>query len=352
MNLNIISTIAFIFLKRSNNMKEPIGDLTEETLDWLLEEDDPSVRYLALRDLLGKGDNDAEVREARRTIMEVGVVPKILAKQEPGGHWGRPEHFYQNSKYKGTVWNLILLAELCADPADERIRNVCEFVLRWSQHRPSGGFSHRGSEANGGHRTVFSCLSGNMLFALVRLGYKDDERVANGFEWISRYQRFDLGPYENKEWPYQYDLCWRNHTCRSGAVKVLKAIAEVPEDERSTGMIRKAEEGAEFLLAQRILYRPPELKEISRKDWQKFGFPLMWNTDLVEILGILGRLGVRDERMDQAIEVVLSKQGENGRWKQENHFPGRFITAIETNGRDSKWVTLNALRALQALSSR
>lgn len=331
-------------------MKSWSSHIRPETLDWLLEEDDPSVRYLALRDLLGRPEDGPEIREARRRIMEVGPVPKILAKQEPGGHWGAPEHFYQNSKYKGTVWNLILLAELRADPADERIRNACEFVLRWSQHRPSGGFAHRGSEANGGHNSAFSCLTGNMLFSLVRLGLGGDERVARGFEWIAQHQRFDLGPYPNKDWPYQYDLCWRKHTCRSGAVKVLKAIAEVPEDRRTPGMMRKAQEGAEFLLAQRILYRSPELKDVSRKEWLRFGFPLMWNTDLVEILGVLGRLGVRDERMEDAIQIVLSKQGENGRWKQENHFPGRFVTTIEANGKDSKWVTLNALLALRASS--
>lgn len=321
-----------------------------DSREWLLGDDNPSVRYLALRDLLGRTENDPEVREAKRRIMEVGVVPKVLAKQEPGGHWGAPQHFYQNSKYKGTVWNLILLAEMCADPADERIRNACEFVLRWSQHRPSGGFSYKGTDRNGGNRSVFSCLTANMLFSLVRLGYGKDERVKMGFEWIAEHQRFDLGPYPNREWPYQYDLCWRNHTCRSGAVKVLKALAEVPEGERTAGMREKVKEGAEFLLAQRIFYRPPELKEISRRNWLSFGFPLMWNTDLVEILGILGRLGVRDDRMDEAVEAVLSKQGENGRWKQENHFAGRFITTVETNGKDSKWVTLNALRALTSIS--
>ncbi len=233
-------------------MKDWTSQLKADPTDWLLGSDDPSVRYLALRDLLGRGENDPEVREAKRQIMLSGIVPKVLAKQEPGGHWGKPEHFYQNSKYKGTVWNLILLAELCADPADERIGNACEFVLRWSQHRPSGRFSYKGTEKNGGNRTVFSCLTANMLFALVRLGYGRDDRVVKGFEWISEHQRFDLGPYPNKEWPYQYDLCWSNHTCRSGAVKVLKAVAEAPEEERTSGMRRKAEEGTEFLLAQRI----------------------------------------------------------------------------------------------------
>jgi hypothetical protein len=332
-------------------MTDWTSKLNDDPTEWLLEENNPSVRYLTLRDLLGRKDNDSEVLEAKQRIMREGVVPKILAKQEPGGYWGRPEHFYQNSKYKGTVWNLIILGEMHADPADERIRKACEFVLRWSQHRPSGGFSYKGTEKNGGNRTVFSCLTANMLFALTRLGYGDDERVKRGFEWISDYQRFDLGPYANKEWPYQYDLCWRNHTCRSGAVKVLKALAEVPKDKRTSGMQERVEQGVEFLLAQRIFYRPPELEEISRKNWLTFGFPLMWNTDLVEILSVLAKLDVRDDRMNEAIEIVLSKQGENGRWKQENHFHGRFLTTIERNGQDSKWVTLSAVRALRSLSS-
>jgi len=336
--------------EKGDQMTDRTSQLKDDSIEWLLEESNPSVRYLTLRDLLGKDEDRSEVREAKGRIMQVGVVPKILAKQEQGGFWGLPEHFYQNSKYKGTVWNLIVLAEMHADPNDERIRAACEFILRWSQHRDSGGFSYKGTERNGGNKTVFSCLTANMVFALIRLGYGDDERVGKALEWITDYQRFDLGPYANREWPYQYDLCWRNHTCRSGAVKVLKALSEVPAGKRSPAIKEKIETGTEFLLAQRIFYRPPELKEISRKNWLTFGFPLMWNTDLVEIIGVLAKLGVRDERMNEAVEVVLSKQGNNGRWKQENHFKGRFITTIEHNDHDSKWVTLNAMKALMQLS--
>lgn len=318
--------------------------------EWLLEEDDPSVRYLALRDLLGKKENDSEVMEAKEQIMKVGLVPRILSKQEPGGYWGLPEQFYVSSKYRGTVWNLILLAELHADPEDERIKKACEFVLDWSQHRPSGAFSHQGSEKNGGHRSVMSCLTGNMAFSLIRLGHWEDERVRKAVDWIVQYQRYEIVSQAPKEWPYQYDMCWRDHTCRSGAVKALKALTEVPEVDRTKGMRGKIDEGVDFLLAQHIFKRPPELQQVSRKEWLNLGFPLMWNTDLIEILSILGRLGVRDERMHETIEHVLSKQGENGRWKQENRFQGKFITSIERNGQDGKWVTLNALRALRGLS--
>ncbi|MCX6651326.1 MAG: hypothetical protein NT131_06700 [Methanomassiliicoccales archaeon] len=331
-------------------MTEWASRLKGDPTEWLLEDDNPSIHYLALRDVLGKKEEDDEVQGAKKKIMQIGLVPKVLAKQEPGGYWGPPEDFYIKSKYKGTVWNLILLAELYADPEDERIRSACEFVLNWSQHRSSGAFSHNGSAKNGGNRSVMSCLTGNMAFSLIRLGHGDDERVKHAIDWIVRYMRYEIVSQTPKEWPYQYDMCWRDHTCRSGAVKTLKALAEVPKKERDKGVREKIGQGVEYLLAQHIFKKPPELKEISRKGWLDLAFPLMWNTDLLEILGILAKLGVRDDRMDEAIEHVLNKQGENGRWKQENHFHGRFITTIETNGKDSKWVTLNALRMLKALS--
>ena len=115
--------------------------MKDQMIEWLLEEDAPSVRYLALRHLMRRKIGDKDLLESRAKIMESGPVPRILAKQRPGGHWGEPEDFYRNSKYFGTVWNLILLAELCADPADDRVRAACEFVLEWSQDRSSGGFS-------------------------------------------------------------------------------------------------------------------------------------------------------------------------------------------------------------------
>ena len=93
-------------------------------------------------DVLGKSENDPEVREAKKEIMESGVVPRILVKQSNEGYWGIPEDFYVRSKYRGTVWQLIILAELGADGNDERIKKTCEFILGNSQDRQSGGFAY------------------------------------------------------------------------------------------------------------------------------------------------------------------------------------------------------------------
>ena len=162
-------------------MAEREPRLRADTVEWLLEEDNPSVRYLTLRHLLGRKEGDAEVEKAKGDIMRVGPVPKILAKQNAEGHWGRPEDFYMRSKYQGTIWNLIVLAELHADPEDERVRRACESVLKWSQNPASGGFSTLGTAEKGGRPEMeIPCLTANMAFSMVRLGMLDDPRVSEG----------------------------------------------------------------------------------------------------------------------------------------------------------------------------
>jgi hypothetical protein len=70
----------------------------DNPIEWLLGEENPSVRYFTLRDLLEKPVTNSEVKEAKRKIMEFGVVPAILEKQTNGGYWSEPERFY-SAKY-------------------------------------------------------------------------------------------------------------------------------------------------------------------------------------------------------------------------------------------------------------
>jgi len=73
----------------------------------------------------------------------------------------------------------------------------------------------------------------------------------------------------------------------------------------------------------------------------------MYQTDVLEVLGILTSLGYRDKRMQEAVDLVVKKQDERGRWKLDDNFNGRFQVDIEEKGKPSKWITLNALRVLK-----
>lgn len=325
--------------------------MNADPTDWLLEEDYPSVRYFTLLDILDKRPNSKEVMEAKNAIMSQDSIKKILSAQKPGGYWFEPENFYIKTKYKGTVWNLVLLAELGADGGDRRIRKAIDFTLKWSQDRESGGFAHRGSSANGGHHSaVIPCLSGNMVWAMVRLGYYDHPGVKKGMNWLTTYMRFDDGDCTPpQEWPYkQYQNCWGKHTCHMGVIKALKAAAEVPP-RRRTGDIKKLiENGSEYFLQHHLHYRSHDLRKLAKPFWTKFIFPLLYQTDALDMLLILTRLGYRDKRMQKAVDLVISKQDKQGRWKLERSFNDKMLVRIEKVNQPSKWITLNALRSLKA----
>src|SRR3990172_2781352 len=192
-------------------------------LDWLLEENNPSVRYFTLIDILGEPETDCKVVKAKKNIMKSGIVSKILSGQKNEGYWETVKGFY-TTKYKGTVWQLIILAELGADGEDEHIKKACEFILENSQERESGGFSIRDIKTGGGACSgVIPCLTGNMVWSLIRLGYLDDPRVQAGISWITTFQRFDDGEGALKGWPYdKYEMCFGKHSCHMGAAKAVK----------------------------------------------------------------------------------------------------------------------------------
>jgi hypothetical protein len=325
--------------------------LHADPTEWLLEKNNPSVQYFTLRDLLEKPETNKDVKEAKQDIMRTGVVSAILEKQKNGGYWEDPKRFY-SAKYKGTSWQLMILAELGADGSDDRIRKACEFILSCSQDVESGGFAYSSSVKKGGgrHGEVVPCLTGNMVWSLVRLGYLNDTRLQRGIEWITNYQRFDDRISEvPKGWPYDRlkTGCFGKHTCHMGAVKALKALAEIPENKRNTAVKRAIEKGAEYFLLHHVFKSSHNLSHVPKPGWLKFGFPLMYQTDALEILGILTRLGYKEKRMQEAIDIVVSKQDAQGRWILENTYNGRYQVNIEKKGEPSKWITLNALRVLK-----
>jgi len=327
--------------------------LNSDPIDWLLEDNNPSVRYLALTDVLEKDVNDNEVKDAKEKIMVEGIIPKILNKQRTEGYWEIAENFYITTKYKGTVWQFIVLAELYVDGSDKRIQKSCEFILENSQDYSSGAFAYYKGDKGGDHNKVLSCLTGNMLWSLIRFGYLEDPRVQKGIDWIVKYQRFDDGIKKAPDgWPYNVgskkgEACWGTHTCHMGVVKNLKALAEIPQDKRTEGVKDNIDKAAEYMLNHHIYKQSHNLDAIAKQEWTLFGFPLMWKIDALEVLEILTKLGYKDDRMLDAIDLVISKQDENGRWILEKTFNGQMQVNIEQKNKESKWITLKAVKVLK-----
>ncbi len=57
----------------------------DDVLMWLLGEDNASVRYYALRDLLERKEDDRELKEAKDAIPKSLIIGKIFSRQKGNG---------------------------------------------------------------------------------------------------------------------------------------------------------------------------------------------------------------------------------------------------------------------------
>ncbi len=142
-------------------------------------------------------------------------------------------------------------------------------------------------------------------------------------------------------------MCWGRHSCHLGVVKALKALSAIPEKQRSAAVRRTISKAADYLLAHHIHKRSHDLTRVSKPGWLKLQFPLMYQTDILEVAYLLVGLGYRDERMEDALSIIASKQNERGQWNLEATFNGRYWVSIERKGTPSRWITYRALKVLK-----
>jgi len=331
--------------------------LNGEALAWLLEDNEPSVRYLALRDLLERPAEDAELQEARELAHRQGAIATVLNEMNPEGYWVKAGPGY-GPKYHSTVWAMILLGQLGATiGSDPRIERACQYLCEHALTE-FGQFSYNG--APGG---TFDCLQGNLCAALVSLGF-DDPRLDKAFEWMARTVTGEgIAPQGDKTTPLRYYAykCGPNFACGAneklpcgwGAVKVMLAFGKLPAHKRTT-LIRDAIwQGAEFLLSTDPASAAyPTVGNIKpNASWWKFGFPVFYVTDILQNVEALVRCGYgADPRLANALKYIWEKQDANGRWALGYHYNGKTWITVGTKRQPNKWVTLRAMQVLARFS--
>jgi len=324
-------------------------EMRADPTDWLLEPSNPGVRHWALLDILNREPDDPDVVKARKSIMASEPVKAILAAQEPEGQWCDSGDMYL-PKYKATTHQLLILAELGASrtPAIER---AVEHVYRFQ--RLSGHFLTELPKTDQGRASAVKdgcCLDGNVLYYLIHFGYLDDPRTKKLLDFISDYHDQENAGWRCRSYPINRDAVFPVN-CYMGATKVLKALSTMPEKKRSPEIRALIDREVENILENGV-YRYLRNSDGSRKEkagWKRFGFPLFYQSDVLEVLDTLTRLGVSDERMAGAVELVQEAQQGDGSWLLSNTFNGKMWVDIEEKGRPSKWVTLRAVRVLRRL---
>ncbi len=340
------------------------ADIPAPTLEWLLEPSNPAVAVLTRRTLLDEPD-DATTTKLWAKRNEYPPVAAILDAQAEDGSWATPGRDYK--KYQGSLWQVHLLGELWANGDDAagaeggRLRvlsAIARRLVECSNMRADGSIA---------------CLTSNVARALARMGWAGDERVVAALVNLVDLYR-ELGIIDCRS-GRGYQL---NGYCHMLTVKELLFLGEVPRELWPDGadVLRDAcvaklrdkqvfrslpVESREFNDAiwsmpsaerpgfrERFLAEHPELHYKDKPGWLRFGYPLSYNSDALEALWALMRVGEapRDE-YQPAIDLVKAAADSEMRWTLRNTFNGKMLADIEVRGQPSKWVTLRALQVLR-----
>lgn len=298
---------------------------------WLLGANTPSIRYLALRDLLDRPEADGEVRRARAAIMETGPVPAILAQQTADGHWAG-ERSYYTPKYVSTHWSMVLLVELAADPADARLQRGVDYMLSQTEARAPAFHAPEAQD--------IICFWANLLRYVVYCGRADDPRVAPILTLIGLASQV-------RQWGCRWNA---QLPCAWGAARALWGLASLPPALRTPEIEAAIRSGIAFLCAPdyALVGGAYPTEGAIHKHWSRLNFPLFYQADVLFVLRAAAELGMLDQPgLQPALDWLEARQGRDGRWRGTSPYRAHTWRELGDREESARWVSLHAALVLK-----
>jgi len=310
-------------------------------LAWLLDSD-PSIRWQAMRDLIGASSEEVAAERAR--VATEGAGARLLALQAADGRWGGAAW---NRGWNSTMHVLMLLRDMGLDPASDEARRAVGLVRDNVTWKGCGPPECAGNSFFAGE--VEPCINGQVAAVGAYFG-QDVQGIVNR---LLAEQLPDGG------WNCEAE----NGSTRSSFNTTICVLEALLEYERAVGagpeVTAARLRGQEYLLERRLFRRRSSGEAIERDRkggaaWTRFAFPTWWHYDVLRGLEYLRCAGVvPDERVTEAIDLVASKRDADGLWSLETRYLGEMpIETDEGEGLPSRWNTLRALRVLNWFPAR
>ncbi|MDO9084795.1 MAG: hypothetical protein Q7U53_01200 [Anaerolineaceae bacterium] len=313
----------------------------QKTIDWLLDSD-PAIRWQVMRDLIHSPEK--EIAQERARIFSEGFGAKILELQRTDGTWSGVAW---NHGWNSTMHALILLRELGLDPASDAAIQAMKLVRDKVTWKGCGPEECDQNQFFAGE--IEPCINGQVAAS----GAYFNQNVQGIIDRLLGEQLSDGG------WNCDAEF-GSTRSSFNTTICVLEALLEYEISTGGNPEVKNARlHGQEYLLERHLFRRKSTGKtiEYDRKGgaiWTSFAFPTWWHYDILRGLDYLRKADVTpDERVKEAIELVLSKRNHDGRWHLETHYPGKNLVELnEGVGKSDRWITLRALSVLDWYSAR
>jgi len=305
-------------------------------LKWLLDSD-PAIRWQVMRDLTGEAPGAIAAERSR--IATEGWGARLLAAQSPAGHWREPPQQFRPDLPERdrillvTLYTLVILKDLGLDPASKQARRMINRVEKRLVFKPlNQPFLDGETEP---------CINGRIL-GIGSYFKEPNDALANHLVA----QQLDDGGW-NCEAPKSRRSSFHTTIC------VLEGLLEYERAGRKSVAVTRARRRAEKYLLERRMFRALRTGDVIDKRWLRFSFPTFWYYDVLRGLDYLRKAGIKaDGRVSEAVEIVIARRHQNGRWPLNLRHPEHIPVEMETGvGSASRWNTLRALRVLRWYSN-
>ncbi len=299
-------------------------------IEWLLL-GDPSIRFQTRRDLLNIPCDDLEIEQ--KNISKKGWGHMLLLKQDPRGTWGG--NLY-SPKWISTTYTLLLLKRIGLSPDESQARIGAKILLSEGYYDSDGGINFFGSLKHSE-----TCVTGIVLSILCYFNVKDS-RIDDLAGFLFDQQMPDGG------WNCQ-SFNGATHSSFHTTISVLEGLREYKKKTPCKhDACEESKKRAIELLLQHKLYKSHKTGEIIKTQFTQFSFPPRWYYDVMKALDYIQEVhACKDERFNDAIELLLKKQTKEGLWKLQGRHPGKVFFEMEEIGQPSRWNTLRAMRILK-----
>lgn len=306
-----------------------IGD---RVVAWLLD-GDVAIQYQVWRDLLAK-----ERPKLRARIATEGWGARFLGYRHLDGTWGRG--FYQ-PKWTSSHYTLLDLKTLAIAPDHALVRDSVHRIVL-GEKMPDGGIGP--AHSTGGSDV---CVNGMFLDYASYFG-EPESGLRSIVDFLIAQQMGDGG------FNCRKNHSGARHSSLHSTLSVLEGVREYTANGyhyRRDELERAAADSREFILRHR-LYKSDHTGEIIRKEMMQFCFPPRWRYNLLRALDYFRAAGVPwDDRMADAMALLIAKRRPEGRWPQPAAHPGQVHFTMEEPGQPGRWNTLLALRVMKAYAA-
>jgi hypothetical protein len=314
--------------------------LDDSVLNWLLEDENPSVKYLTMTTILEEPEDSKFAKKTRALIAKSPFILALFNGQQRDGNFGCNVY----DKWMGAHWRLRSIVDLAIPEGDKRAIKAADQVLRWLESPEHKKYIRL---VNGLTRRCAS-QEGNALVACCRLGMADDPRVRNLAKSLISWQWPDGG------WNCDKEIT-AHHSSFYESVIPMWGLMEYHRTTGDRAALSAANRTGDFILRHR-LFRSEKTGEIINSNWLRLRYPYYWHYNILQGLSALAMLGkAKDSRCREAFDIIEKKRRPDGRWKADGYhwkYPiegERYGSPVDWwRGQPNKMLTLNALRALKA----